>query len=160
MRSDDPAAHGAIQRAPCRSSASRSSETTVDATGHLVSMRFQPRDARAPWPAGPRNPTRLPASSLPAARCAGRRCVAPDDAEGGGLIGPVQIEFLEGLGPDRDPRSSARCGARDRDHPLDRALAHVTVPTSKSSICKHVTSDAMASLVNTIYDQQSCRPGR
>ena len=135
-------------------------ETTVDTTGQLVSLRLQPReDAGAEGGGGAGgNQAAQPGVQAqppgPNAQPPAQVNEAPGDAgEGGGLIGPVQIEFLEGL-----DQIVIRGNPRDVERVIEiirqiEAAAVETAPDIEVVNLRYVTSEAMSSLLSTIYDQ-------
>ena len=133
-------------------------ETTVDGAGRLVSMRFQPRDGAAAAAGANAQPDAATGQQPPAQPGVQPPVVTPDEAADGGLIGPVQIEFLEGLDV-----------IVIRGHPRD--VERVTLIIEEIERCRprrcprsrlfseaH-SSEAMASLV-TPFTRGASRPAR
>jgi general secretion pathway protein D len=151
LRDATPAARGAIQRA-LTIVGQQVNETTVDRTGHLVSMRLQPMDVGAAQGAGqPGQPG--DAVQQPLAQPNGQPTDLPPDQEAaGGLIGPVQIEFLEGL-----DQIVIRGHPRDVERVIEiirqiEEAAVITAPEIEILNLRHVTSEAMAGLITDLYN--------
>ena len=115
-----------------------------------------PREA-AQAPAGreamaPRADGQAPAAAAPAAEPKAEPPAKPDE-EGGTLIGPVQVETLEGLdmlvirGHRRDVEQVGEIIARIEE------LSAKTLPQIEIYLMQHVGCEAMAALVRPIYQE-------
>ena len=149
-------ASGAVQKA-LSIFGQQVSQTRSEATGRLVSMQLQPREgARANQPNAnqpdakeeeqkdDQQPPAQPQVPPPAD-------VADPEDLGGGLIGPVQIEFLEALDQiviRGHPRDVERVEQIIRQI---EALSEETVPVIEVYNLQHVDSEAMALFVNNVY---------
>jgi type II secretion system protein D len=149
-----PASRGAIQRALALIG-KQTGEATVDTAGHMVSMRLQPREGAAGADGDGANGqvnaqlVQQPGGAQVLPQPPG---VAAIEGEGG-LIGPVQIEFLEGLDQiviKGHPRDVERVIEIIR---LIEKEAAITAPTIEIVFLQNVTGQAMADLINTIYEQ-------
>ncbi len=137
--------------------------------GRLVSMTFQPREeagqprqgAAAQAQPQPDATEEEKNGQQPPATAVIQVPGAAEEAAGGGLIGPVQIEFLEGLDViviRGNPRNVERVTQIIQD--IER-LSTETVPVIEIVNLRHTSSEAMANLVRTLYDQVlSARQGR
>jgi type II secretion system protein D len=138
--------------------------------GELVSMLFQeaaPAGAPpAPEAQAPAAPAPAPeAAETPAAGSEATQSAAADAAaaadEEGGLIGPVQIEFLEGLdvivvkGNKRDVNRVMRIIAD-----IEK-ISDTTTPVVDIHILKYVNDEALVTLINELYTEiLSARQGQ
>ncbi len=145
VRNPEAIANGSLQRA-MQLIGQQTGGTQQPATNRLVSMLFQPR-ADQPAPAN-----QPPAAAPPR---------TAEDILEGGLSGPVQIEYVESLdmlvirGNARDVEKVSEIIKRIEEESL------VSVPEIQIYPLQNVGSDAMASLVRSLYDQVlSPRQGR
>ena len=155
VQNTTPAARGAIQRA-LAIVGKQSGEATVNTAGQMVSLRLQPREGGAAGADGDAANGQVNAQLVQqpgGAQVLPQPPAAAALEEGGGLIGPVQIEFLEGLDQiviKGHPRDVERVIEIIR---LIEKEAAVTAPTIEVLYLQHVTGDAMATLITAIYDQ-------
>jgi general secretion pathway protein D len=145
VRNPEAVANGSLQRAMTLIG-QQTGGTQQPATNRLASMLFQPR---ADQPA----PANQPPAAAPARTA--------EDILEGGLSGPVQIEYIESLdiivikGNPRDVEKVSEIIKRIEEESL------VSVPEIVIYPLQNVSSDAMASLVRSLYDQVlSPRQGR
>lgn len=146
VRNPEAVANGSLQRAMQLIGQQTGGTTTQPATNRLVSMLFQPKNDQ---PAAANQP---PALAQPR---------TAEDILEGGLSGPVQIEYIESLdiivikGNQRDVEKVSEIIKRIEEESL------VSVPEIQIYALQNVGSDAMASLVRSLYDQVlSPRQGR
>ncbi|MDX1965177.1 MAG: secretin N-terminal domain-containing protein [Pirellulales bacterium] len=183
IRNPDALANGSLQRAmSIISEQVANGDRAAPQANRFVSMLFQPKEQPAANPANPNNspdpndpnaanpaanaqnpanPT--PALQNPFAQPNANPATAenPDDDLSSGLIGPVRIEFIEGLdllvitGNPRDVERVQRIIAEIEERSKE------TIPVVVLHPLKFVSSDAMATLVRSLYDQVlSPRAGR
>jgi general secretion pathway protein D len=151
IRNPEAVANGSLQRA-MQLIGQQTGGTPAPATNRLVSMLFQPRNDQPAVPAVPATPN---AQIAEAARTA-------VDIMDGGLSGPVSIEYIESL----DIIVIRASNQRDADKVSEiirriEEESQQSVPEIQIYPLQNVSSDAMASLVRSLYDQVlSPRQGR
>jgi len=149
VRNPQAVANGSLQRAMQLIGEQTGGTATQPATSRFASMLFQPKNEQ---PAGP------PTNNAQIAEAA-RNAV---DILDGGLSGPVQIEYIESLdiivikaANPRDVEKVSEIIKRIEEESVS------SVPEITIYPLQNVSSDAMASLVRSLYDQVlSPRQGR
>lgn len=150
VRNPEAVANGSLQRA-MQLIGQQTGGTPAPATNRLVSMLFQPLDDQPAVPAAPATPNQQIAEAAQQ---------AVDTLERG-LSGPVQIEYIESLdmiviiGNLRDVEKVSEIIKRIEEESTQSVPEIIIYPL------QNVGSDAMASLVRSLYDQVlSPRQGR